>query len=660
MPCTKTLFLLSPPLFLLSLSFCTSASSGGGTVAPEHEGAASHMAMEGHTTDSECTSGMEGEGSSTSATGSPSSDTASSADGGSLVVAAPSVRPTSTGTAVTYPTSTALPAAPQRSPRARSPRRVGITFAPGTSGPAPVTPAALSEEAIDLLRSLTVGQYTIVNAIQGVERELQHGNAFLEGIHSCQVVLQRTLQSLASALMAAIVPVSSLLPPTSSTQTQSPVPQPIPSTPTDQHAHKSAHTGSSSKHRHHTTHRHSHKPHPRTDTATSTASTVSPSSSSPSSLPVSSTHTPAYTTSTGTMNRTRTPSTTSRSPALTTSTAIYTSPVSSPSVSVTPPPKVHKRPQSLTQHPSTSRQPPVPAPAPKTPKVTPPTTTSSSSTPRPPPTTHPSVRHKLSLCKVDLFAPTPPPIHQSRRSASAKKPPIPVVPVQGLWSAPATRAGSVTRSKGTGSPPPVKALKLESGRRDRVKTPGGKTTHMGSKGIGESDVTPPKVVKGQRKSAQPVVSVTAEKCAIISGGRDTIASTVVTGPETTARVTAQEGPSIVTGQETTAGVTAQEGPSIVTGQETTAGVTAQEGPSIVTGQETTTGVTAQEGTSIVTGQETTAGVTAQEGPSIVTGQETTAGVTAQEGPSIVTGPETTARVTAQEGPSIVTGPETTA
>ncbi|KAJ1215244.1 hypothetical protein NDU88_002853 [Pleurodeles waltl] len=110
-----------------------------------------------------------------------------------------------------------------------------------------------------------------------------------------------------------------------------------------------------------------------------------------------------------------------------------------------------------------------------------------------------------------------------------------------------------------------------SGRRDRVKTPGGKTTDMGSKGIGESAVTPPKLWKGQRKSAQPIVSVTAEKCAIISGGRHTTASTVVTGQETTARVSAQEGPSIITGQETTARVTVQEGPSIVTGQETTAG-----------------------------------------------------------------------------------------
>ncbi|KAJ1129829.1 hypothetical protein NDU88_008194 [Pleurodeles waltl] len=431
------------------------ASSGGGTVAPEHEGAASHMAMEGHTTDSECTSGTEGEGSFTSATGSETSDTDSSDDGSSHVVAAPSVPPTSTGTAATSPTSTALPAAPQPSPRARSPRRVGITFAPGTSAPAPVTSAALSEEAIDLLRSLTVGQSTIVNAIQGVERELKHGNAFLEGIHSGQA---------------------------------------------------------------------------------------------------------------------------------------------------------------------------------------------------------------------------------SRRIASAKKPPVPVVRVPGFWSAPSTRAGSRTRSQGTGSPPPVKAPKLESGQRDRVKTPGGTTTEMGSKAIGESAVTPKNVGKVPRKSPQLVVSVTVEKCAIISGGPDTTASTVITGQETTARVTAQEGPSVVTGQETTAGVPAQEGPStqvsllvrrpppesqprrapsIVTGQETTAGVTAQEGQSIVTGQETIAGVTAQEGPSIVTGQETTAGVTAQEGPNIVTGQETTAGVTAQEGPSIVTGQETTAGVTAQEGPSIVTGQETT-
>ncbi|KAJ1112226.1 hypothetical protein NDU88_000494 [Pleurodeles waltl] len=151
----------------------------------------------------------------------------------------------------------------------------------------------------------------------------------------------------------------------------------------------------------------------------------------------------------------------------------------------------------------------------------------------------------------------------------------PVVRVQGVWSAPATRAASVTWSQSTASPPPAKHLKLESGRRDRVKTPGGKTGHKGPRGIAESAVTPPKVVRGQKKSGK---SSTVEKGAILPGGRDATASTVVTGQETTAGVSAQEGSSIVTGQETTAGVSAQEGSSIVTGQETTAGGSAQEGP----------------------------------------------------------------------------------
>ncbi|KAJ1140973.1 hypothetical protein NDU88_007310 [Pleurodeles waltl] len=105
-------------------------------------------------------------------------------------------------------------------------------------------------------------------------------------------------------------------------------------------------------------------------------------------------------------------------------------------------------------------------------------------------------------------------------------------------------------------------------------------------------VAAPSVVKCQKKSAQSGESSTAEKGAILPGGRDATASTVVTGQETTAGVIAQEGRSIITGQETTAGVIAQEGRSIVTGQETTAGVSAQDGRSIVTGQETTAGVIA--------------------------------------------------------------------
>ncbi|KAJ1082902.1 hypothetical protein NDU88_003063 [Pleurodeles waltl] len=157
---------------------------GGGEVASAQEGAASHMAPEGHTTDSDMTSETEGEGGSTTGTRADVSDTDTSSDGSSLAVAATSVPTDTTGTATTQRTSSALPAAPQRLPRARSPRKVGISFAPGTSGPAPVTPAALSEEVIDLLRTIIVGQSTLLNAIQGVEREVHQSNAYLEGLHS--------------------------------------------------------------------------------------------------------------------------------------------------------------------------------------------------------------------------------------------------------------------------------------------------------------------------------------------------------------------------------------------------------------------------------------------------------------------------------------------
>ncbi|KAJ1164495.1 hypothetical protein NDU88_004932 [Pleurodeles waltl] len=67
------------------------ASSGGGAVAPEQEGAASHMALEGDTTESEFTSGTEGKGSSTAETEAETSDIDSSSDGSSLAVAGTSV-----------------------------------------------------------------------------------------------------------------------------------------------------------------------------------------------------------------------------------------------------------------------------------------------------------------------------------------------------------------------------------------------------------------------------------------------------------------------------------------------------------------------------------------------------------------------------------------
>ncbi|KAJ1153834.1 hypothetical protein NDU88_006592 [Pleurodeles waltl] len=199
------------------------ASSGGGEVASAQEGAASHMAPEGHATDSDMTSETEGEGGSTTGTRGDGSDTDTSSEGSSLAVAATSVPTDPTATAATQRTSSALPAAPRPSARARKARKPAISFAPGTSGPAPVTPAALSEDVIDLLRTIIVGQSTLLNAIQGVEREVHQSNAYMEGLHSGQAAHQRSFNALASALTAAIVPVSSLPLLTPSTQSHSPV-----------------------------------------------------------------------------------------------------------------------------------------------------------------------------------------------------------------------------------------------------------------------------------------------------------------------------------------------------------------------------------------------------------------------------------------------------
>ncbi|KAJ1199335.1 hypothetical protein NDU88_003172 [Pleurodeles waltl] len=182
-------------------------------MASEHDGAAGHKAPVGPGTDTEGTSDPEGEGSTTTGTAGESSESDTSSDGSSLGVAATSVPPASTGTAATQRTSPALPAAPQSSLRAGSPRKARVSFAPGTSAPAPVAPAALSAELIDLVRTLIVGQTTLLNAIQGVQREVQQSNAYLEGIHSGQAAHQRAFTALASALTAAIVPQGHVQPP---------------------------------------------------------------------------------------------------------------------------------------------------------------------------------------------------------------------------------------------------------------------------------------------------------------------------------------------------------------------------------------------------------------------------------------------------------------
>ncbi|KAJ1219068.1 hypothetical protein NDU88_006639 [Pleurodeles waltl] len=161
------------------------ASSGGGAVAPEHEGAASHMAMEGHTTDSEYTSGTEGDGSTTASTGAETSDTDSSSVGSSLVVATTSVPPTSTGmwsaratrtASVARSHSTASPPpvkhqklASAQWERGKTPATLAAPRSPGGSVDSAVTPPKVGKaqkKASKSGRSSTAEKTAIIPAAQ--------------------------------------------------------------------------------------------------------------------------------------------------------------------------------------------------------------------------------------------------------------------------------------------------------------------------------------------------------------------------------------------------------------------------------------------------------------------------------------------------------------
>ncbi|KAJ1121130.1 hypothetical protein NDU88_009258 [Pleurodeles waltl] len=134
-----------------------------------------------------------------------------------------------------------------------------------------------------------------------------------------------------------------------------------------------------------------------------------------------------------------------------------------------------------------------------------------------------------------------------------------------MWSAPATRTASVSRSHSTASPP-VKQQKLASSRRERGKTPASQAAHRGPGGSVDSAVTPPKVGKGQKKPAKSGRSSTAEKTAIIPAGQEATASPIVASQDATTSpiVAAQEATAstIVAVQEDPASHSpgAQEGP----------------------------------------------------------------------------------------------------
>ncbi|XP_078518458.1 uncharacterized protein LOC144783266 [Lissotriton helveticus] len=81
-------------------------------------------------------------------------------------------------------------------------KRGRVTFTPGIA--APVPPAALTAECVELLRQLCVGQTALLNAFSDHDKKLGQVVAYMEGIHSDVVGLHRTVQALSSTVTSAL------------------------------------------------------------------------------------------------------------------------------------------------------------------------------------------------------------------------------------------------------------------------------------------------------------------------------------------------------------------------------------------------------------------------------------------------------------------------
>lgn len=114
--------------------------------------------------DVEASTGGEDEGSHTEGrpanTPAASEDQSSSSDDSLVVV--DKGKDSSTSESTTTPISI-LPTDP--SVRGWSRGRGQLSFVPGTSPPAPVSPAALSAEAVDILRQISVGPTSVLNVL---------------------------------------------------------------------------------------------------------------------------------------------------------------------------------------------------------------------------------------------------------------------------------------------------------------------------------------------------------------------------------------------------------------------------------------------------------------------------------------------------------------
>ncbi|XP_078501113.1 uncharacterized protein LOC144755767 [Lissotriton helveticus] len=147
--------------------------------------------FEGTSTETEGPSGSDGDGAGEEATTSSESEASLLDQPQMMVDSRPPVGLTPLSATSTTRSINNLPTAPPSVCQHPTPKKTGVSFAPGTSGPPPVHPAVLSEEAVDLLRGLSVGQTALLCAIQGISQQLTQLVAFLDGIHYAVSAIQR-------------------------------------------------------------------------------------------------------------------------------------------------------------------------------------------------------------------------------------------------------------------------------------------------------------------------------------------------------------------------------------------------------------------------------------------------------------------------------------
>ncbi|XP_078533534.1 uncharacterized protein LOC144819573 [Lissotriton helveticus] len=228
--------------------------TGQGT---DTSGEASGMAAIHELTDTDMTSALKGDRSALdeSCPETPTSTSSDSSGDSSMLAGTGSSKSASSST--THRPVSTLPDAPTSAVCACCPRKSRVSLPPGTAAPAPVCPAALSVEAVHLLRQLCVGQAALLNAFQDHDKNLAQVVAFMEGFHSYVRGLHRTVQSLSSTVTTAIQ------------QSQAPSPAPVPSAttlpvaPHDESVHMPQPSGTKSS-THSTQQQHSKRPRPQT------------------------------------------------------------------------------------------------------------------------------------------------------------------------------------------------------------------------------------------------------------------------------------------------------------------------------------------------------------------------------------------------------------